>query len=289
MRVEDQRPSASEQAARDDRNRQNIKKKDPAVTTQSAQQGAAKQQVKESKSVFDQVLEQAGRSSSLPSASEALKFDMKIKDALSDRERGREPDKSDRKKDKDDDKKIKLSDEKETGKSSREVDTKDKIFGKQDTGGQSSGGGSGSFDEREGSSGQFGQRSFKQGSVVKVDPSPLGAQGLQRQDSQYDIKAALQHKGASNEIPKQVLDQIVQQIRIGLNQHLDKEIHLQLSEKIFRGLALKVSSSQGKIVVSFLTGNPDVRRLFESQKGSIRQALTEKGIHVSHIQVQFLG
>jgi len=284
MRVDDNRPSASEQAAKDDRNRQNVRQKDSAVGSQSAQ-AAARQATKESKSAFDLVLENY-TTSNLPTQSEAAKFDAKVKDALADQDQ-RDRESSDRKKDRKDDKKSGSSEEKEDSGSSREVSARDKVLGKQSSGEGGTGGGS-SGEDKGGSSGQSGQRSFKQGLPSRGDLAAQGIQGAQRADTLFSS----QMKGSSTslrEIPKAVLDQIVQHVRVGLNRNLDKEIHLDLSEKIFRGLSLKVSSRNGRVEVTFLTQNADVRRLFENQKGAIGQALTEKGIAVSKIQVQYQG
>ena len=168
--------------------------------------------------------------SNLPTHSEAAKFDAKVKDALSDQDQ-RDRESSDRKKDRKDDKKAGSSEEKESSGSSKEVSTRDKVLGKQDTGQGVTGGGS-SGEDKGGSSGQSGQRSFKQGLLSRADLAGQGIQGAQRTENPFSS----QLKGTSanlREIPKAVLDQIVQHVRVGLNKNLDKEIHLDLSEKIF--------------------------------------------------------
>jgi hypothetical protein len=285
MRVDDNRPSAAEQASKDDRAKQSTKSKDPAVTSQSAQQAGRWQQTKETKSPFDRVLENVSNPNQ-PAQSEALKFDIRVKDALADQGKGQDKDKTDRKKDKDDDKKTRSSEEKESGLSAREMGHKGKVLGKQHMGGQGSGGG-GTSGEQGGSSQHSGQRQLKQGAGAITGVAPSAVQGTFRPESIYATRAAEQV--ALREIPKQVLDQIVQHIRIGLNKNLDKEIQIDLSDRIFKGLSLKVSSNQGKVEVTFLTGNADVKRLFEKQKEEIGKTLSEKGISVSQIRVQFLG
>jgi hypothetical protein len=284
MRVDDNRPSASEQAAKDDRNRQNIKQKDPALNSQSGQ-AAARAQAKEAKSAFDLVLENY-TSAHLPTQSEEAKFDSKVKDALADQDK-RDRESSDRKKDKKEEKRTGSSEEKDS--SSREVSTRDKVISKQGSGGQGGSGGGGSGGEdKGGSSGQFGQRSYRQATPGRADLAAQGIQGASPTESAFSNKLS-GSAASTREIPKAVLDQIVQHVRIGLNKDLDKEIHLDLAEKIFKGLSLKVSTKNGKVEVTFLTQNANVRRLFESQKGNIGKTLSEKGIAVSKIQVQYLG
>ncbi len=281
MRIDDAKPNAAEQASRDDRNRQNVKQKDPALNSQAAQQASSKQ-TKDFKSLFDQALEKA-KVADQPTQSEAAKFDAKIKDALSDSDKGKDRDRSDRKKEKDEDKKVQSNEEKEGGKNLKEGGIKDKVLGKQDMGGRGSGGGS--FSDGKGdSSGQFGQRQQGRPQLVKVDVAAPNSFQMQQVNAVNAVKD-LQNIKHLQKIPPQVLDQIVQHIRIGMNKNLDKEIQLDLSEKIFKGLSLRVSSHQGKLQVFFITRNPDVKRLFESQKQQIHLALEQKGFGVGKIQV----
>jgi flagellar hook-length control protein FliK len=287
MRIDENRPSASEEAAADDRKRHKVKTKDKAMESQLASQAGKAQQTKESKSSFDQVLDRL-TSPDQQTQSEMMKFDSKLKDVLSDDDR--RDSKSDSKKDKDEDKKTRTSsDDRDSTVSSKYGGAaKDKISGKQDTGSRGgSGGGSGSSDDRGGSSKQFGQEQIKKGMVKDSEIAPAYLQGVGRPESVFGKQ--MEGAGAPREIPKQVLDQIVQHVRIGLNKNLDKEMHIEFSEKFFQGLTLKVSLRNGKVDVSFLTGSSEVRRLFESHKQQIGKALSEKGIAVSQIQVQFLS
>ncbi|MFO1518557.1 MAG: hypothetical protein U1F57_02660 [bacterium] len=286
-RMDDNRPTAAEEAIRSERNRPNLKGKDGALTNQSGQQAGRAQQTKETKSAFDQVLENFTNPTN-PTQSESSRFDDRVRDALKDDEKSRDKS-SDRKKDKDDDKKTRSSEEKEAGPTSKEGVLKDRVLGKQNMGSGGSGAGSGGGQEQGGGS-QFGGRgSRQQASLGRAEGIGGPAlQGVGRPDSAYAVRAGQQVQ-APREIPKVILDQLVQGVRVGLNKNLDKEIQIDISDRVFKGLSLKVSSREGKVEVAFLTGNADVRRLFESQKGKIGQALAEKGISVSQIRVQFLG
>lgn len=282
MRIDDQKPNAAEQANRDDRNRQNVKQKESASTQQAGQQAGYKQ-TRDFQSLFDEALEKT-RSPSQPSQSEAAKFDSKIKDILSSDDKGRDRDKSDRKKDKDDDKKVQSSEEKEAGKTSKEGAVKDRILGKSQMGGRSGGGGSSFSDNKGDSSNQFGQRQNRGGEGVKPGMAlPGGFQSQQVQGVQPS--AQLQNAQSLQKLPPQVLDHIVQHVRIGLNKNLDKEMQIDLSEKVFKGLSLRVALHAGKLQIRFVTASADVRRLFEASKSEISQALQAKGHSVASIQV----
>ncbi len=155
MRIDDQKPNASEQASRDDKNRQNVRQKESASTSQAAQQAGYKQN-RDFQSLFDEALEKS-RLASQPNQSEEAKFDSKIKDALSSDDKGKDRDRSDRKKDKEDDKKAKSLEEKDASNTKKEGGIKDKVLGKNQMGGRS-GGGSSFSDGKGDSSGQFGGR-----------------------------------------------------------------------------------------------------------------------------------
>ena len=86
-----------------------------------------------------------------------------------------------------------------------------------------------------------------------------------------------------------MLDQIIQVIKVGMNKDDQKEIHLDLNEKVFRGLSLKVTSKNGKVDISFITSNPHIKKLFESEKQNISEALQEKGVQLSQIEVKYMG
>lgn len=282
MRIDDQKPNAAEQANRDDRNRQNLRQKESVSGNQAAQQAGYKQ-TRDFQSLFDQALEKSRIATQKTQAEEA-KFDSKIKDILSSDDKGRNRDKSDAKKDKDEDKKLKSSEEKNSGKAQKEGGIKDKILGKSNSGGQGSGGGSFS-DSKGDSSGQFGGRQKGQGAQLRSDLlAPTAFQNQQIQSVQS--ASLLQNVQNLQKIPPQVLDNIVQYIRVGLNKNLDKEIHLDLSDKIFKGLSLRVALSSGKLQVTFVTHHADVRRVFEASTNDIRQALQGKGHVVDFVKIQ---
>ncbi len=284
MRVDDNRPSASEESARQDRDRR-ARQKDPAQSAQISSRATQQQVRKEAKSPFDEVLENYTRPPT-PPPTETPHFEQKVRDALSDRNKSRDSN-SDKKKEKDSDSKTHFSD-KNQQTDSTDLSNRDRILGTKSLGERDAGGGDTHSSGGQGgsSSKEFGGRSFKQGLGEQVELSPTLGRAF---DKPSAISGELKSLNNVREIPKQVLDQIVQYVRVGLNKDLNKEIQVDLSEKIFKGLSLRVSSNRGLIQVSFLTGNAEVRRLFEASKNQIAQELKQKGIQVEKIQVQFLA
>lgn len=283
MRIDDQKPNASEQANRDDRNRQNVKQKDSLTGHQASQQAGQKQN-KDFQSLFDQALEK-NRGANKPSQSEAAKFDSKIKDILSSDDKNKDHDRSDRKKDKDDDKKSLSSEEKDSGKTHKEGAVKDRILGKNQSGGEGKGGGSSFSDNKGDSSNSFSQGQQKNPQMAKAEgfiPSPFQAQQIQN----VQASTMIQNLQQLQKVPPQVIDQIVQYVRVGLNKNMDKEIQIDLSDKVFKGLSLRIALHEGKLQITFLTANADVRRLFEASKGDIGKALQAKGHRIESMQVK---
>lgn len=87
-------------------------------------------------------------------------------------------------------------------------------------------------------------------------------------------------------ISQQVLNKIVQYVKIGINKKGENEIQLELHEKIFRGLRLRVVSKEGgKVGVHFRTSDEEGKTIFKKNSDAIRGALEKKGIVVDEIVI----
>ncbi len=84
---------------------------------------------------------------------------------------------------------------------------------------------------------------------------------------------------------KALLDQIVRYCRVVTKTDGEKEIELELNEKIFQGLRLRVSSKDGEMLATFETRSPEAHALFQAHKNDLKQVLQEKGIAVRSINV----
>lgn len=183
--------------------------------------------------------------------------------------------------------KKKDDDEKDRGRDSRDKSdrsetriTGDKVVAKgrlKQGGGQSQGqfqGGGGMGSNRKGFS-----KVLKLGTVKSV---PVDLKGK----FAGKLEQAMQQKGVNQAaLTQQVLNKIIQTVRVGINMKGEKEIQLLLSEKIFRGLKLRVISRDGKVSVAFRTSDAKGREVLEKNSDGLKKALADKGIDVDEIVV----
>ncbi len=144
---------------------------------------------------------------------------------------------------------------------------------KDEGGGRGGAGGRGGFEGRRKAAAQ--RAKLPSG---KEAPSMLKAQFAKR------LSAALRYP--TRAMTQRVLNQIVNYVRILVNSDEEKEIRIELHEKLFKGLRLRVvSKGKGKVAVHFATADSAVRQIFEHNKGRIENALARKGIEVAEISV----
>ncbi len=113
-----------------------------------------------------------------------------------------------------------------------------------------------------------------------------GKQGPAMLKAQFASKLSAALKQPTRAFSQHVLNQIVKSVRILANSDEEKEIRLELHEKIFKGLKLRVSTrGKGKVAVHFATGDAAARELFMNNREAIAKALGRKGIEVDEISV----
>jgi len=186
----------------------------------------------------------------------------------------------------------------------KDDDRKDQKKDKDQKGDQNS-------DGKKESSGILSQRVMAKGQSKQGQGSDSGGRGghtfsqskkgtkIDQQKSSHSvIDAALQGKFAQKlqanmaksmqnpVLTQSVLNQIVQYVRLGLNETGEKEILIELKEKFFKGLKLKVSTAKdGKVNVHFITDDNETRSTFEANANMIKETLTNKGILVEEIKI----
>ena len=156
-----------------------------------------------------------------------------------------------------------------------------KVVGKgpRGQGGRGQGGGRG---------GGFDGSTAKRGLARKLTKAGVKAlpSDLQKRFATKMAKAAAQvSRPEAARLAQEVLNKVVQYVRIGLNRKGEKEIQLDLHQKIFRGLRLRVTEKGGKVSVHFRTFDEKGRATFEQNADAIRDALSKKGIEVEEITV----
>ncbi|MFO1464568.1 MAG: hypothetical protein U1F66_12410 [bacterium] len=284
--TESVRPSASEEAraaalAAD-------QKKTKQTQNLAGQQGAMAQGAVQDKklraSPFDEALKTASDQSAANLLPPENKFDSRLKEVHRDEERS-----SDR--DKDDDRKP--GDKAEAGKKTKEPASgvRERVLGKHSSGEQQ-GSGSDSGGKREGGGGSQ-QRGMQKDSATaqafasdlkRRDPAPapvpMDMPKLQPMQVTPPEAAA-----APRELPKALLDQIVQSVTIIQKGDLSKEMQIDFHDKVFHGLKLKVTTHGKEVSVEFLVPNRSVEETFKQERENIALALGEKGVDVRSIQV----
>lgn len=145
-------------------------------------------------------------------------------------------------------------------------------------------GGSFSGGHHEGGYGAGAGRRGIAKTLSKASPKsvPVDLQGAFASKLAKSLKAAA---AQTPELTQQVINKIIQYVRIGLNRKGEKEIQMELSEKIFRGLKLRVIARGGKVAVHFSTSDPKGKKVFEKNRGAIEDALKKKGIDVDEIVI----
>ena len=113
----------------------------------------------------------------------------------------------------------------------------------------------------------------------KPGPAILGAKFNDQ------LRASLKAAGESPRLTQAILNQLVTYVKLGLNRRGEKEIQIELHERIFRGLKLRVTSRDGKVGVHFHAADAKTRRLFEESRPTLHAALSAKGILVDEIIV----
>jgi hypothetical protein len=284
------RPSAGEEARAAARAAENKKTK-PQTQNLAGQQGALQSgqanQGKKLENKFDEMLKHAAETGSaanlLPPEN---KFDSRLKEITREDDRGgggSDRDKADDDKKAGDSKSDAGRKSKDTGLSARE-----RVLGKHSSGEQGSGGGSG--EKREGGSGQRGMSKDSQtaqnfaADLRRRDPAPAPVPVEFQKIQQIDV-TKVEAAEAPRELPKALLDQIVQSVTIVHKKDLSKEIQIDFHDSVFNGLRLKVTAQGKEVSVEFLVPNRAVEETFKNERENIALALGEKGVDVRSIKV----
>lgn len=173
-----------------------------------------------------------------------------------------------------------------------------KVIGRGALSERGSGGGGKQGESRQGMGGQ-GKRgggffdlsllrevkSIRKQSLRDASQSRFALELASVKGQQPAVSTGVEGTAAGREIPKALLDQIVQYGRLMTKTDGDKEIDLQLREDFFKGLRLRVTMAGEKVHASFVTSSTDVFQFFQAQKGPLHQLLSEKGVDVGSILV----
>jgi hypothetical protein len=88
-------------------------------------------------------------------------------------------------------------------------------------------------------------------------------------------------------LPRQVIDEVVQAVRVGVNRAGDKELQFDLKSNVLDGMTIRVSIHEGKVVTILEAASRDVKDKLESHVGELMHTLTQKGLQVANVEVQY--
>lgn len=97
--------------------------------------------------------------------------------------------------------------------------------------------------------------------------------------------AASQVKGAkkAQEIPQELLESLVEEVRVGVNKAGETEFQIDLKQGVLEGMQVSVTSQDGHVSCNFQGGSAQARNLVESSRGSLARALEARGLHLEKL------
>ncbi|MFH1874120.1 MAG: hypothetical protein ABH859_02915 [Pseudomonadota bacterium] len=251
-----------------------ISRAEQAKQEQLPQKPKAKDQPKEEKSKFDQVLERSQTTQKNPIMQQNTGRNTLTEQAVKEGGKHDERKQDDQKRDSKD--KDQRGQKDAEGKETSSGLLDQRVMGKgKSKQGQSSGQGQTGYGF---SQSRRGAKLTKQKGTSTFTASVLQGKFAQKLKSQ--IASLTGHP----QFTQSVLNQMVAQVRISLTAE-EKEIELKLKEKFFKGLKFKVTSKNGRVTVEFITADAKDRATFENNSAEIRAALEKRGIVVEDIRI----
>ena len=255
-----------------------IKKSEAARQERMRQQAQEKVTPKSKESEFDKLVKKGA----LPKAAEVAKTYNKPVTERAFEEAAKRHERAQEMREKDKEERKEKRETRETGEKADAQVAQQKVVGKgpRGQGGRGQGGG--------GKQGGYGGQMAKRGLAKKL--SKAGVRTIPS-DLQKHFAAKLAKVASdiarpdSARLSQEILNKVVQYVRMGVNTKGEKEIQLDLHQKIFRGLKLRVTEKDGKVNVHFSTFDKKGRAVFEKSSDEIRDALSKKGIDVGEIVV----
>lgn len=155
------------------------------------------------------------------------------------------------------------------------------------TSGQSSGGqtGSQSGSRGEGGFSGSGKQGEKKGHAggARFSKAPIGSFSVGRVGKNSNDRDG--KSGNQSQFSEKVLDEIVESVRVTVNDHMETEMEINLSHDYFSGLKIRAHQSSQGVVLTFICPNRSVKDIFLVNRVKIYQRLKEKKISVSRIEV----
>lgn len=147
--------------------------------------------------------------------------------------------------------------------------------------------------EREGGGGQGqgqfgggrGEMAREAGQAKLKESAKTAAQGQTQGAFAAHLKKAEIPNSLSAHHIQQIVNKVLQYFRVKKMATGETELQIGFNDEIFKGLRLRLVQKDGKVSLHILSGEGDVRRLFEKSRTTIEKALTDKGVKLSQIVI----
>jgi len=99
------------------------------------------------------------------------------------------------------------------------------------------------------------------------------------------IRGPIQVEKSAPVMPTKMIDQIVQEVRLGINALGEAEFQFDLKSDVLEGLKLKISSKDGRVSAAFIAENVHVKDTIDKSAQELIKALQMRGLEVANFQV----
>jgi hypothetical protein len=87
-------------------------------------------------------------------------------------------------------------------------------------------------------------------------------------------------------LANEIAQKIVERVRVGQNSAGKAEFQIDLKSTVLRGLSIKVSGGNGRISAVFSGSDRDVMKMLREQEGSLRKALSGRGLALTEFKIE---
>lgn len=130
---------------------------------------------------------------------------------------------------------------------------------------------------------KFGEQEEKK-EIKQNDPLPAFQVPMQVDRMPMMPQVAAVEKAAPV-VPPQMMEQIVQDVRLGINAQGLAEFQFDLKSDVLEGLKLKISTKDGQVSATFIAENIHVKEAIDQGAQELIQALQDRGLEVANLQV----
>lgn len=144
----------------------------------------------------------------------------------------------------------------------------------------------------QGGAGGYGGHGAKRDAAVtrmRAESRATIAQQVGQQRFMDQLKMSRMPERFTAQQVQQLVNKMVQFIRIGRTRIGADDLHMGLNETVFRGLNLRLSAKGGTVSIQFVSPHAEVRALFERESRAIASELESKGVRVAKIDVLDIG